>query len=171
VTLGWLIFQLNVGDYSDFWFSGRILTYLLMLIAPALTFVPVGKALDLKTFGYWTIASWAIFGYVLTFVPSNPQNGPGGQNLVPLIILMASFFAVMVSIFMPICFAIGTRLSKPNLYHRHEYSRAWREAFMLSGYVVLMAFLRTIGGFSGFNALIMFLILVVVELLFLVRTR
>lgn len=169
VSLAWLVFQLNVGDYDNFWFPGRILAYILLLLAPSLTFVPLGRTLGLSFFGYWTVLSWAVFGFTLVFVPSNPQAGPG-QNLLPLVILLVSLFAVLLSVFMPFCYAIGLRVFRKRL-SRYDFGRAWREAFLLAGYVMLMAVLRMIGDLTGLTALLLFLILVVVELLFLARTR
>lgn len=171
VGLGWLVFRLNVGDYDNFWFGGRVLTYVLLLVAPALTFVPIGRAVGMRWFGYWTVLSWAVFGFVLVFVPSDPQTGPG-HNIVPLTLLLVSLFLVLVSVFMPLCYAIATRFgSRQTLRPRRIYGRAWREGIGLSGYVILMAFLRSIGSLNTFNALLLFLILVVIELLFLARFR
>ena len=171
VGLAWLLFRLNVGDYDDFWFGGRVLTYILLLVAPALTFVPLGRAIGMNWFGYWTVLSWAVFGFVLAFVPSDPQTGPG-HNVVPLTLLLVSLFLVLVSVFMPLCYALATRFAKrQTMRPRRIYGRAWREGIGLAGYVILMAFLRSIGSLNSFNALLLFLILVVIELLFLARFR
>lgn len=169
VALGWLLFQLDVGNYDNFWFPGRVLAYVLLLIAPTLTFVPIGRAVGMRSYPYWTLVSWVVFGFVFVFVPSDPSAG-ANHNLVPLALLLVSFFAVMLSVFMPMFYAIGLRVFSKRTV-RYDYGRAWREAIFLAGYIILMAFLSAVHNFNNLTAAVMFLILVVVELLFLARSR
>src|SRR5690242_21127845 len=85
-----LIFLLNTGQY-DFWFPGRIVVYVLLLIAPALTFMPIGRVLEFPLYGYWAVISFALFGYLLAFVPSDPGKG-WGANASGLGLLLLSLF-------------------------------------------------------------------------------
>lgn len=169
VALGWLLFQLNVGNYNNFWFPGRVLAYVLLLVAPALTFVPIGRAVGLPSYGYWTIVSWVVFGFIFAFIPSDPTAG-ANHNLLPLALLLISFFAVLLSVFMPMFYALGLRVFSKRTV-RYDYGRAWREAILLAGYIILIAFLSAVHNLNSLTAAVMFLIVVVVELLFLARSR
>src|SRR3954451_15909934 len=103
-----LIFLLNTGQY-DFWFPGRVVVYVLLLVAPALTFMPIGRVLEFPLYGYWSVISFVIFGYVLAFVPSDPNKG-WTANASGLGLLLLSLFMVTVTIFLPIFYRLGFRL-------------------------------------------------------------
>ena len=166
-----LVFLLDTGDYSDFWFPARIVTYILLLIAPALTFMPLGRALGLRFYGYWSVFSWAAFGFVFAFLTPDPAKGRN-ENLSALILLLVCFFAVLISLFLPICYAVGLNLfAKAYRPARYDLRRATREAVFLSMYCILIAFLQLLGSLTWLYAVMLFLIVLVVELLILSRGR
>src|SRR4051812_9505466 len=103
-----LIFLLNTGQYG-FWFPGRIVVYVLLLLAPALTFMPIARILEFPLYGYWAVASFALFGYVLAFVPSDPAKG-WSSNTGGLGLLLISLFMVTITIFLPIFYRLGFKL-------------------------------------------------------------
>ena len=161
-----LIFLFNTGQY-DFWFPGRLLVYVLLLVAPALTFMPIGHALNFRLYGYWAVLSWAVFGYTLAFVPSDPTLGWNG-NSGPLAVLLGSLFMVSVTITLPIFYRLGFRLFSRKV-EQYDLSRAQREAVLVGIWILLSAFLRVAGALNLLSALALLLVFVVLELLILSR--
>ncbi|MEI6044781.1 MAG: hypothetical protein WCS37_10530 [Chloroflexota bacterium] len=166
-----LIFLLNVGDYAEFWFPARVITYALLLIAPTLTFMPMGRALGIPLYGYWSVVSWAAFGFVFAFLTPDPTRSRD-ENWGLLILLLICLFAVVVSLFLPIFYAVGTTIfanaSRPA---RYDLRRAMREAVMLGFYFLLVAFMQLLGNLAWLQALLLLLIVVTIELLILSRGR
>ncbi len=167
VALVGLIVMFNSGDY-DFWFPGRVLTYVLLVIAPALTFVPIGRALRLPLYGYGATVSWAIFSFIIAFVPSDPQFG-WRENVGRLGALLAALFAVTVTVCLPVFYRLGFRLFRRRV-EQYDLSRARREAMLAGLWVLLTAFLRVVGALSLVIAVALFLAFIILELLILTRT-
>lgn len=161
-----LIFMLNTGQY-DFWFPGRIVVYVLLLVAPALTFMPIGRVLEFPLYGYWSVVSFVIFGYVLAFVPSDPDKG-WGANAGGLSLLLLSLFMVTVTIFLPIFYRLGFKLFSRKV-EQYDLSRARREAVLAGLCVLLLAFLRMVGALNLLIAFAMVLAFIVFEMLILSR--
>jgi hypothetical protein len=164
--LGGLIFLLNVGDY-DFWFPGRIMAYVLLLIAPALTFMPIGQALEFHFYGYWAVMSWAIFGYTLAFVPTEPELG-WNANTGAVGVMLISLFMVVVTVSLPLFYRLGFRLFSRKV-EQYDLGRARREAVLMGAYVLLIAFLRIVGAATLLNGVTLLLAFIVLELLILTR--
>lgn len=161
-----LIFMLNTGQY-DFWFPGRIVVYVLLLVAPALTFMPIGRVLEFPLYGYWSVVSFVIFGYVLAFVPSDPDKG-WAANAGGLGLLLLSLFMVTVTIFLPIFYRLGFKLFSRKV-EQYDLSRARREAVLAGLCVLLLAFLRMVGALNLLIAFAMVLAFIVFEMLILSR--
>jgi len=166
-----LVFLLNAGDYRDFWFPARIIVYVLLLIAPALTFIPLGRVLGLAFYGYWSVIGWAGFGFVFAFLTPDLARSRN-ENLGSLILLLICFFAVLVSLLLPLCYVAGASLfAKAYRPARYDISRATREAVLLSLYILLLAFMQLLGSLTWVYAFILLLIVIVIELLVLSRSR
>ncbi|HEX2911363.1 MAG TPA: hypothetical protein VH186_11175 [Chloroflexia bacterium] len=161
-----LIFLYNTGNY-DFWFPGRIITYVMLLLAPALTFIPIGRMLEFPFYGYWAVISWALFGYVLAFVPTNPAAGWNG-NTSQISLLLIALFMVTVTIFLPIFYRLGFRLFSRRI-EKYDLGRSRREAILAGLYVLLIAFLRIVGALNPIVAFAALGACVVLELLILSR--
>lgn len=166
-----LVFLLDAGDYNNFWFPARVVTYILLLIAPALTFMPLGRAMGLRFYGYWSVLSWATFGFVFAFLTPDPAKGRD-ENLSALVLLLVCFFAVLVSLFLPICYAVGLNLfARAYRPARYDLGRATREAVLLAIYCIFIAFLQLLGSLTWLYAVLLLLIVLVLELLILSRGR
>lgn len=166
-----LVFLLNVGDYRDFWFPARIIVYVLLLIAPALTFMPLGRVMGLAFYGYWSVIGWAGFGFVFAFLTPDPTRSRN-ENLGTLVLLLVCLFAVLVSLLLPICYVAGISLfAKAYRPARYDLGRAIREAVLLSLYVLLLALMQLLGSLTWVYALILLLIVIIIELLMLSRRR
>jgi hypothetical protein len=161
-----LIFLLNAGQY-DFWFPGRVIVYVLLLVAPALTFMPIGRVLEFPLYGYWAVVSFVIFGYVLAFVPSDPAIG-WTENAGGLSLLLISLFMVTVTIFLPVFYRLGFRLFSRKV-EQYDLNRARREAVLAGLCVLLLAFLRIVGALNLLSAVALALAFIVFEMLILSR--
>lgn len=164
--LAGLIFMLDIARY-EFWFPGRILAYVLLIIAPALTFIPIGRRLEFPLYGYWAVASCALFGFIIAFVPTNPEQG-WNSNLSALLFMLLALFMVTVTVFLPIFYRLGFKLFTRKV-EQYDLSRARREAVLAGCYVVLMAFLRLVGALNLLSAIALLLAFVIFELLILSR--
>jgi hypothetical protein len=161
-----LIFLLNAGQY-DFWFPGRIVVYVLLLLAPALTFMPIGRILDFPLYGYWAVISFALFGYVLAFVPSDPTKG-WSSNTGGLGLLLISVFMVTITIFLPIFYRLGFKLFSRKV-EQYDLSRARREAVLAGLCILLISFLRIVGALNLLIGVALILAFIVFEMLILTR--
>ena len=161
-----LIFLLNTGSY-DFWFPGRIVVYVLLLLAPALTFMPIARILEFPLYGYWAVASFALFGYVLAFVPSDPNKG-WSSNSGGLGLLLISLFMVTITIFLPIFYRLGFKLFARKV-EQYDLSRARREAILAGLCILMLAFLRIVGSLNLLIGVALVLAFIVFEMLILSR--
>lgn len=161
-----LIFLLNTGQY-DFWFPGRIVVYVLLLLAPALTFMPIARILEFPLYGYWAVISFALFGYVLAFVPSNPTRG-WSSNTAGLGLLLISLFMVTITIFLPVFYRLGFKLFSRKV-EQYDLNRARREAILAGLYVLMLAFLRIVGSLNLLIGVALVLAFIVFEMLILSR--
>jgi hypothetical protein len=162
-----LIFMLDVAQY-DFWFPGRIIAYILLLVAPTFTFVPVARQLEFPLYGYWAVVSCALFGFLVAFVPTDPLSG-WRNNLTALSFLLIALFMLTVTIALPIFYKLGFKLFSRRVL-QYDLNRARREAVLAGCYVVLIAFLRLVGAVNLFSGVTLLLTFVIFELLMLSRT-
>jgi hypothetical protein len=169
------LFIFDVGSISNIWSPWRIAYYVLLLLAPALTFVPVGLRLEWPFFGPYAVLGWAGLGYVLAFVPlpeevsAEAVAGPVVPETLLLIwYIFPLIFVVSTTILAPLAYAVGLKLFTSRT-HQRDLLRAWREAGLLSIYLVGLAIGRSLGLLSWPIALLSLLFLALVEALFLAR--
>ncbi len=161
-----MIFLYKVGSNDDsFWTPARVLTYVLLLVAPALTFIPIGKALGKGWYGWVAIVSFALLGYTLEFVP---HTSGWNQNVVPMIAFLLGLFLAVYTISWPVFYLLGFRFFKRRV-ERYDLGRSQREAILLGLYIVTVLFLGAAKILNPTYAGALFLIFLSVELLFLTR--
>lgn len=145
----------------------RLLTYILLIVSPALTFFPVARLLRLGGFALFGTISWGALGYLAVFV--NPS--PGGRvNHVAYAVFLVLFFAALISLFLPISYAAGFRFFSLRI-HRHDLTRAWRESSMMAVFGVACLILQAIDMLSPVNAVLLLMIIALTELFFLARKK
>jgi hypothetical protein len=161
-----LIFVFGVDRYA-FWFPGRVLSYVLLFIAPALTFIPIGNRLNSWFYGLFSVISWAVFAFTWFFVSPSPEMR---ENALPLILLLGGLFGVVISVFLPVFYFVGAKLDN-NRHTRYNIGRALRQAFFLAAYFNLVAILRIFGVSNPIYEVGILLIVIVLELLILFRSN
>lgn len=155
-NVGFLLYSADVGTIEYPLHSVRLLYYVLIVLAPALTFFPLGRLMDLRTFGWEATLCWAGLLAMLTFVPPSTAGLPG------YLCLLALLFGSAAAVFLPLGYLLGARLLTLRA-HRRDTGRARREAYLASLFVVLSAAMNVGGFYSALNAALLLLILGLVE--------
>lgn len=164
----YFLFIFEVGAIPDLGDPWRIVFYVLLLLAPGLTFVPMALRLRWYLFAPYAVLGWAGLGFLLAFVP--PPLAVLAQRQSPLAVwyYFLALFIVLTTILAPIAHVAGLRFISSRT-HQRDFVRAWREAVLLSLYLVGLAIARHLGLITWPIALLGFLFLVLVEALFLAR--
>lgn len=158
----YLLLVVDVGAIRHPGHPLRLLTYVLLCLAPALTFFPLGRMMLLRTFGVEATLSWAGLLGILAFVP------PGVAGLPGYMAALALLFGASAAIFLPLGYALGFRLLSLRA-HRRDTVRARREAYLAALFVVLVAAMNVGGFLNLLNAVLLALILALVEAFALAR--
>ena len=154
--LAYCLFSLNVGSIAEPVHHHRLLYYALAVLAPLLTFYPMSRIMDLRTFALEATICWTGLILVVTFLSPDATGMPG------YLVFMLLFFGAVSSIFLPLGYWLGYRLLTLRA-HRRDTGRARREAY-LAGLFVALSLAMNMGGFYNWlNALLLLLILVLVE--------
>lgn len=163
----YFLFIFDIGavpSASDPW---RIAFYFLLLLAPAITFLPVSHWLGWRFFGPYAIVGWAALGFLLAFVrPTKVLLGEA--PLLSLWYFFLALFVALTTLLAPLAYLVGLRLFTSRT-HRRDLVRAGREAGLLSLYLVGLAIGQGSGLLNWPIALLSLLFLALVEALFLAR--
>lgn len=164
----YFLFIFEVGAIKNPWDPWRIVFYALLLLAPALIFVPMALRLRWYFFAPYAILGWVAFGFLLAFV--QPPLAVLTQIGSPLQVwyFFLALFVVLTTILAPLAHVIGLRLLLSRT-HQRDIVRAWREAGLLALYLVGMAIARNLGLITWPIVLLGLLFLTLVEALFLAR--
>jgi hypothetical protein len=164
----YFLFIFEVGAIKNPWDTWRIIFYVLLLLAPTLTFVPIALRLQWYFFAPYAILGWASFGFLLAFV--QPPLAVLTQHGSPLQVwyFFLALFVVLTTILAPMAHVIGLRFLSSRT-HQRDIVRTWREAGLLALYLVGMAIARNLGLITWPIVLLGLLFLALVEALFLAR--
>ena len=107
----------DVGSNPNFWAGERLLAYAVFILAPTLTFVPIGRALRIPLYDLEAIAAWSTLCFTVTFI------SPGSIRPLPVLLLFAVTLTMVATIFTLISYAVDlwllTRRSQ-----RYDFVRA-----------------------------------------------
>lgn len=164
----YFLFIFEVGAIPNPWDPWRIVFYALLLLAPALTFVPLALQLRWTFFAPYAVLGWAALGFLLAFV--HPPLGVLSGQTSPLSVwyFFVVLFVVLTTLLAPLAHLIGLRFLTSRT-HQRDTLRAWREAGLLSLYIVGIAIARSLGLITWPIVLLGLLFLALVEALFLAR--
>jgi hypothetical protein len=171
----YLLFFFNVGAIANFGDPWRIIFYVLLVLAPAVTFVPLSLWLRWHFYGPYAVLGWAVFGYLMAFAPvpaaldREIKVGPASPaTLLQGWYWFVVLFVVCTTVLAPLAHLVGLRFLTSRT-HQRDLLRSWREAGLLSFYFVEVAAVRSLGQLTWPIALLSLLLLVLVEALFLAR--
>lgn len=164
IALGYLIFSRNAGEQAPL-SNLALITYALLILAPAVTFIPIARWLDAPLYDSESIAGWAIFGYVFAFVtPDQPiSRGAFLVFLMPLTVVIATLATL-------VAYAFGRRLSGGKT-SRSLFFQARRQGYLIAIAVVVLLLLHSFEVLSPFNGTLLVIIIVLAETLMLARSR
>ena len=160
------IFMFDTSQ-NDIWFPGRIIAYVLLLIAPTLTFVPLSRALGTKWLAWIAAPGLAFFGYILAYMA--PAPGQKWQdNLTPFICFLIGLFITVFCLFWPVLYLLGQKIFT-NRKARYEIGRSIREALLVAAYIDAIFIMGAFHILGAFYALALLALLVTAELFSLNR--
>lgn len=140
-------------------FSRRsALTVLLLIAAPAATFVPLSRWLRAPLYDVEGIAGWSLLGFAMVFItPSDPLALP--QFL--LVVLSSTVALATLGTILSYLVALRVLRGKPN---QRDVVRARRQGYLAAFCVVALVLLHSIGTLSPTNAVLLLAIVVLSEM-------
>lgn len=164
IALGYLVLVENAGSLP----AGDpkvIGTFLLLLVAPGLTFIPIARALRATLFEVEGVAGWATFGFVFTFItPGNTlSRGEFLLFLLPLTVVIATVATL-------VAYAFGYRIYRNTPFQR-DFLRARRQGYIVGIVVVALFLLNGIQVLSLVTGVLLIVIAILCEVVMLSRAR
>lgn len=163
VAVWTLIVPYDVGAVGDFTAYDRLLAYAVFILAPLLTFGPIGRTLRIPLYDLEAVVGWSTLIFVVTFF--NPGDQP---PLSMLLVFLISLMMSLATIFTLISYAIGYRLLTRRS-QKYDFLRARREGYLFSMFLVGMALLHMLEVLTVVNGALLGLIVVLLELFLLSR--
>lgn len=162
VLLGYLVIHENAGDQA-FMRPKSILTCAVLVLAPALTFIPIASRIQAPLFDLEATVGWATLGFVVTFTsPASPlERSQFLMLLLPLIVALGSMLTL-------VAYAFVRRLHDGDPFPG-QFVRARREGYLASIVIVFLLLLHSLGILGPFNALLAVTSAVLAEALLLAR--
>lgn len=163
VALGYLVFWDDVGR-RELLETRTILAFVLLLAAPAATFVPLSRWVAAPLYDVEGIAGWSFLGFMLAFAaPDDPLSlGQFVAFLISLTIAVASAASM-------IAYLVGLRVVRDS-QRRRDFLRARRQGYLASFFIVSIIVLGSIETLTVTSAAMMLVIVVLAEMLALART-
>ena len=142
-----------------------LVTCALLILAPALTFIPIATKLKAPLYDLEATIGWATLGFVVTFIePGDPiSRGEFLIFILPLIVSVASIMTLVAYLF-------GRRIAGGPALPEH-FLRARREGYLLAIAIVAMLLLNTFRVLTPINGALLILVVVLAETIFLARGR
>lgn len=158
-----LIVNRNVGAIAGVWSPARLIAYVLFILAPGVTFVPIARALRIPLYPLEAIVGWTTLLVMLTFVD------PGSQPPLPiLLLLLVSLVIALATIFTLVSYAIGFRLYARRA-QRYDFVRARREGYLAAMFLTGLLLLSLLAVLTLVNAALLGLIVFLLEVFLLSR--
>ncbi|MBX6341842.1 MAG: hypothetical protein IRY97_05240, partial [Thermomicrobiaceae bacterium] len=158
-----LIVVEDVGAIGDFWAPRRLLAYAAFILAPLLTFLPIGRAMRIPLYDLEAIVAWSTLAFIVTFI--DPGDRP---PLAALLLFLVTLMMALATIFTLLSYAVGLRLLTRRS-QRYDFVRARREGYLLAMFVVGCLLLSSLDVLTYVNAGLLGLIVLLLEVFLLSR--
>lgn len=158
-----LIVPYDIGSVADFTAPQRILAYAVFILAPLLTFAPIGRVLSIPLYDLEAVVGWSTLIFVVTFF--NPGDQP---PLTMLMVFLLSLLMSLATIFTLISYAVGYRILTRRS-QKYDFLRARREGYLISMFLVGMLLLHLLEVLTIVNGALMALMVVLLEIFLLSR--
>lgn len=153
----------DVGAEHDFWAGRRLMAYGAFVLAPTLTFLPIGRLLRIPLYDLEAIVGWSTLAYVVTFV--HPGERP---SRAVLLLFLVTLTMSLATIFTLVSYAVGLRLLTRRS-QRYDFVRARREGYLVAMFIVGCLLLSLLDVLTAVNAALLALILMLLEVFLLSR--
>lgn len=164
VALGYLMFIADAGSLpaTDL---NVLATGALLLLAPALTFVPLARVLNAALYEVEGIAGWASFGFVVTFVTP-------GESLTraEFLIFLLPLVVVIATVATLVAYAFGYRIYRGTPAQR-DFLRARRQGYVIGLVAVALFLLHGIQVLSPVNGVLLVVVAILCEVVMQSRAR
>jgi hypothetical protein len=158
-----LIVVRDVGSLRDFWAPARVGSYVVFILAPAVTFIPIAHTLHIPLYDLEAIAGWSTLAFTVAYID------PGTHPPLPsLLLLLVSLTIALATICTLVSYAVGLRLFARRS-ERYDFVRARRDGYLMSMFLVGLLLLAMLNVLSVVNAALLGLILLLLELFLLSR--
>lgn len=164
IALAYFMFVVDVGSLpATNW--QVIITCALLLLAPALTFIPLARMLNAALYEVEGIAGWATFGFVLAFVT------PGSSlTRTEFLIFLLPLVVVIATLATLVAYAFGFRIYR-NTPGQRDFFRARRQGYVVGLVSVALFLLYGIQVLSIVNGVLLIVVAVLCEFVMLSRAR
>lgn len=151
----------DVGSNSNFFAGERLLAYAIFILAPALTFLPIGRGLRIPLYDLEAVAAWSTLFFTITFI--SPGQSP---SLMALLLFSVTLTMSLATIFTLVSYAVGFRLLTRRS-QRYDFARARREGYLGAIFVVGCVLLAALSLLTVVNVAVLALIVITLEVLLL----
>jgi len=153
----------GIGGVPGFWAPERLVAYGTFVLAPAVTFIPISRALRIPLYDLEAMVAWSTLAFVVAFVE------PGTQPSLPIVLVfLVPLTMAIATIFTLISAAIGFRLLTRRS-QRYDFVRARREGYLAAMFMVGCLLLALLDVLSWVNAALLALIVMLLEVFLLSR--
>src|SRR5690606_18175177 len=114
----YLIVVADVGAERDFFAPRRLVAYAAFVLAPILTFLPIGRRLRIPLYDLEAIVGWSMLAFVVSFVDPGPQ-----PSMPVLLLFLVPLTMALATIFTLLSYATGLRLLRRRS-QRYDFVRA-----------------------------------------------
>lgn len=164
----WLLLKGDLRSYSAFFASPRLLFYMALVLASALTFIPIEQRFELPGLAFQGMAGSILLCYTIAFVPAPTAWLLSLPDTPVYLLLIIALFWLVSAIVMPFVHVIGLSIWK-NRAHQFDLRRVKRQSHEIGLLVAMIAVLASLRVLTWVSLLLLVLILIIAELLFLSR--
>lgn len=162
IALGYMMTVKDAGQEPAF-SRYSLLTYLLLIAAPAVTFIPIARLLHAPYYDVEAVAGWSLFGYVLIFTSPDEVISRG-----QLLVLLLPFTVALATLAALPAYAFGIRMHRANR-KRDVFLQARRQGYLSAIVIVALLLLNAFGVLSPFNGTLLVVIACLLEALMQAR--
>lgn len=149
----------DVGSTPNFFAGERLLAYVVFILAPALTFLPLGRRLRIPLYDVEAVTAWSTLFFAITFI--SPGRNP---SLMELLLFSVTLTMSLATVFTLISYAVGFRLLTRRS-QRYDFVRARREGYLGAIFVVGCVLLASLTLLTAVNVAVLALIVMTLEVL------
>ena len=159
----WQLLVVERVDQQAAFSLWRLLFYVLIVLAPLLTFVPIARWARAPFYDVEAVIGWASFGLVIGVM--SPADPP---TLLQFLLFLLPLTIAIATLGTLVSYLIGLRVYR-NDPRRHDFVRARRQGYIAAMALVAGMLLFSVGTLSPTSAVLLVLVAVLAEMFSLSR--